>query len=140
MRVRETVDVRVIPVEAGGLISRNADAVFEGSVAWVDRGFQDVILMADGRDGQAVEMKIGGEGSHFAALARIVCWIGRGCCGTVMVRGCWLCGLRRHGQFVFQAQNQQIARIQSEGGRKAAVGGDVAVTHLAVWAGPVAQG
>ncbi len=54
----ETVDVRVIPVEPGRLVLRDVKTILERRIAGLDGSFQDVILVTDCRDGEAVEMEI----------------------------------------------------------------------------------
>ena len=56
----EAVNVRVIPVEAGRLVLRNAKFILEGRVAGLDGSFQDVVLVTDGWDCEAVKVEIGG--------------------------------------------------------------------------------
>ena len=60
LRLAEAVNVRVIPVEAGRLVLWNAESILEGRVAGLDGSFQDVVLMADGWDCEAVKVEIGG--------------------------------------------------------------------------------
>ena len=56
----EAVNVRVIPVEAGRFVFGDAKFVFEGAVAWLDGSFQNVVLMAERRNCEAVKVEIGG--------------------------------------------------------------------------------
>ena len=60
----ETMNMRVIPVKAGRLVVRDAEAIFERSVARLHGGPQDVIFTAGWRNCQSVEMKIGGHQAH----------------------------------------------------------------------------
>ena len=46
----EAVNVRVILVEAGRFVFRNAKLIFKWRIAWLDGSFQDVVLMAGGGD------------------------------------------------------------------------------------------
>ena len=84
----EAMDMRVIPIETGWFIGGYSEAVLERLIAGLDRGFHHVVLMADGRDGEAVEVEVGGDGAHDAAGAGI---IGGGGCGfpvMVFMRTC----------------------------------------------------
>jgi len=76
LRGAEAVDVRMVPIQARGLVIGDAKTIFEGSIAGLNRGFQDVVLMADRRDGESVEMEIRGGRGHDAAHAGIGFFVG----------------------------------------------------------------
>ncbi len=68
----EAMDMRVIPVQPGRLIRRYAEAVLEGSIRRLNRGFQHIILMANGRQLQAMKMQVGRSERHGPAGAGII--------------------------------------------------------------------
>src|SRR6267154_1545755 len=67
----ESVDMRVIPVETRWLVLRNLKAILEGCIPWLHRGLHHIILMADGRNGEAVKVEIGGHRAHHSTGAGI---------------------------------------------------------------------
>lgn len=68
----------MIPVEAGRFVGGNAEAIFKGPRAGLDHSAENVVFVAGRRNGQAVEMKVGGEGSHGHPVARGLHRHGRG--------------------------------------------------------------
>ena len=140
----EPMNVRMVPVQARRLVCGHAEPVFERRVAGLNGGFQHLVLMAQRRHGHAMKVKIGGDQRHPAADARVR----RTCDLRMTVMGGRLspavdvgatgdlCGRRaigsEVGQFVLEAQDEQVARIQAQSGRLRAVGEPVAVTNRAV--------
>ena len=56
LRAREAVEMRMIPIQPGRLVLRNAYAVFEAAAPASNRSVQHVILMTHRRDREAVKM------------------------------------------------------------------------------------
>ena len=113
----------VIPVESRWLVRRNAHAILIGLSARLHPCIEHVVLMTQRRDGQAVEVKVGGGRVHRAARASGV--------HRVSVTGHRM----RHrdgGCVVFQTQDQPIARRQTQRGGFDTAGGHVAVARQSI--------
>jgi hypothetical protein len=68
----EAMDVRMVPVKAGWFVLWNAKAILEGRVARLHGGLQHVVLMADGRNGQSMEVQVSGDRIHDSAGAGVI--------------------------------------------------------------------
>ena len=72
----ESVNVGMVPIQSGRLVGRNAKAILERRIARADGRLQDVVLMANRRNGQPMEMKIGRRRRHGAARAWVPALVG----------------------------------------------------------------
>lgn len=116
------VNVGMVPIQARRLSGRDAELIFEGGVRGSDQSVQRFVLMASGRNAEAVKVQVGGIRGHVRGAAGAA-WIRSWC----RVGGCqW----RGDGQVIFQFQSDQIAGMNAQTGRLAAIGIDVAVTGL----------
>src|SRR5271155_5176097 len=59
----------MVPIQSRRLVLRNAESILEWWITRLNRGLQNIILMTNRRNGQSVEMKIGGSLRHQAAGA-----------------------------------------------------------------------
>jgi len=122
------VNVRVIPIQAGRFIRRNAKAVLKRTVLWLNRRVEHFILMACRGDGQSVEVEIRRRRGHQATDARIrFAFIAR---VKVMIAG-WS-NATEIGQIVLQIENKKIIWTQPQIGRLFSVRRHVAVTSRTI--------
>src|SRR5580704_10531490 len=70
LRIREAVDMRVIPVQAGRLVGRNSKIVLKWRISGLNCSMENVVLVADWRHGCPVKMQVRGKRVHGCARAR----------------------------------------------------------------------
>ena len=145
----ETMNVRMIPIQARRLIGGDAETILEGRVRWLDRCFEHLVLVAHRRQGQTVEVKVRGGERHRAAGARV-----RG--NALLVCRVLVPDIRRSGMSVFnlrasaarpfryrvnsrpicklipEPQDQQLTRLQPQCWRLAAVAKHITEPHRTV--------
>jgi hypothetical protein len=118
--------VRVIPIQSGRLVGGYAEAILKRRILRLNRCLQHVVLVADGRNGQPVKMKIRGcrrhQGACAGTFARLPVQVMRS--GRVL--------LVRIREIVPESQRDQVAGICSERGRFITGRVDVAVASRAV--------
>ena len=135
----EAVNVRVIPIETWRLVFRNAKFVLKWRVARLDGSLQDVVLVTDRWNGEAVKVEIGGGERHRVALARVRLFVGGSGGVSVMISGGGN-GVGRVRQIVFQIQDEQVAWTEAQSRGLAAVRVKIAEANCAIWLGKVAHG
>src|SRR5581483_5153586 len=118
---RESMRVRMIPVESGRLIGGDAEAVFKGGVARLDEGADHFVLMAGGRQIESMEMQVGrggGDGATAAARGGLRVHVGTG--GIAF------------GQVVLEGEDDFVAGADAEGWAEDGIRVDVAIERVAV--------
>jgi len=131
-----SVNVGVVPVESGGFVWGDAKTVFEDWVVGQEACVEGVVLMADGRDGEAVKVKVGGERRHAAVGAGSSAGVG------VIRRHRRLRGEEagRRRELVFEMEDESVSGFEAEGGSLRAIVGEVAEALLPIGGGEVAEG
>ena len=136
LRIGVSVDVGVVPVESWGFVQGDAKTVFEDRVAGQEAGIEGVVLMADGRDGEAMKVKVGRERRHSGvdagSSAGVGVWQGHG-----RLRGQ---EASRRSELVFETEDELISGFEAERGSLRAIVREVAEALLPVGGGEVVEG
>ena len=134
LRIAESMNMRVIPIQARRRVRRNLEAILEGRVARRDHRFEHVILVAN----RAARTGRENAGSWMSAVispirARIGHRHGHLHGHRHRHRLALSCSRAREKalEIVLQTQNQPIAGMHAKVGRDAAVPGLIAIAHLA---------
>ena len=117
------VHVRVIPIQPGRLLQRNPESIHEGARTRLNPRIEHVVLVTDRRHVQAMKVYVGRGGGHGPGAARTR---RRASVARHAIH-------RASGSLlVLDGEDQQVARLQAQRGRFAAVPGYIAVVHPAV--------
>ena len=105
----ESVDMRVIPVEARRLVRGYAKAILKGRIPRLHRRLQDIILMAYRGNRKTVKVEVGRHRAHDSAGTRIGSRMSMRVCGHgCTVPAAYFC------QLIGEMKNDQIARMHTQ--------------------------